>query len=34
MKHLECSTFKVKKILMVPGKYIDLENEETLYLEH
>lgn len=34
MKHLECSTIKAKKILMIPSKHTDLENEETLYLEH
>lgn len=29
-----CSTIMAKKILMIPGKCIDLENEETLYLEY
>lgn len=28
-----CSTIKARKILMIPGKCVDLENEETLYLE-
>lgn len=28
-----CSTIKTNKILMIPGKCIDLENEEALYLE-
>lgn len=29
-----CSTAKAEKILMVSGKCIDLENEETLYGEY
>lgn len=29
-----CSTITAKKILMTTGKCIDLENEDTLYLEH
>lgn len=29
-----CSTIIAKKILMIPGEYIDLKNEVILYLEY